>query len=45
MAQKITKAQHRQMQNPILQFFRFIYLNLKILSIVAGGHGGTRDNY
>lgn len=28
--------------NPIIQFFKFIWLSLKILVIVAGGHGGTR---
>lgn len=28
--------------NPIVQFFKFIYLSLKVLVIVAGGHGGTR---
>ncbi len=42
MKTKITKAQRFRMQNPIIQFFRFIYLNLKIMKIVAGGHGGTR---
>lgn len=30
------------MMNPIIQFFRFIYLSLKVLIIVAGGHEGTR---
>lgn len=30
------------MQNPVIQFFKFIFLNIKILRIVAGGHGGTR---
>lgn len=43
MAQKITKAQRAKMENPVLQFFRFIHLNLKIIGIVAGGHGGTRE--
>lgn len=42
MTQRISKAQKRKMQNPILQFFKFIYLNIRILKIVAGGHGGTR---
>lgn len=41
-AQRITAAQKRKMQNPILQFFKFLYLNVRILKIVAGGHGGTR---
>lgn len=42
MAQKITNSQRWKMGNPIIQFFKFIYLNIKILRIVAGGHGGTR---
>jgi hypothetical protein len=29
--------------NPIIQFFKFIYLSIKVLVVVAGGHGGTRD--
>jgi len=32
------------MQHPFLQFFKFLYLNFRILKIVAGGHGGTRDS-
>ena len=43
MTQRISKSQHFRMQNPILQFFKFLYLNVKILMIVAGGHGGTRN--
>lgn len=43
MTQRISKAQHSRMQNPFLQFFKFLYLNVKILKIVAGGHGGTRN--
>jgi len=31
------------MMNPIIQFFKFIWLSLKIMIIVAGGHGGTRN--
>lgn len=42
--QRISKAQHRKMQNPFIQFFKFLYLNIKILMIVAGGHGGTRTH-
>jgi hypothetical protein len=42
MAQTISKSQHAKMRNPIIQFFKFIYLSLKIMRIVAGGHGGTR---
>jgi hypothetical protein len=40
--QRISAAQKRKMQNPFLQFFKFLYLNIRILKIVAGGHGGTR---
>ncbi|MEZ4988622.1 MAG: hypothetical protein R2795_26980 [Saprospiraceae bacterium] len=43
MAQKITNAQKRFMMNPVIQFFRFLVLNVKILRIVAGGHGSTRE--
>ena len=32
------------MMNPIIQFFKFIYLSIKIMLVVAGGHGGTREN-
>jgi hypothetical protein len=42
MTQRISKSQRSKMQNPFLQFFKFIYLNIRILKIVAGGHGGTR---
>ena len=42
MTQRISKYQRLKMMNPILQFFRFIYLSIKILIVVAGGHGGTR---
>lgn len=42
MAQRISKAQRSKMQNLFIQFFKFIYLNIRILKIVAGGHGGTR---
>ncbi len=31
------------MMNPIVQFFKFIYLSIKVLIVVAGGHGGTRN--
>jgi len=31
------------MRNPIIQIFRFIWLNYKILNVVAMGHGGTRN--
>jgi hypothetical protein len=31
------------MRNPIIQFIRFIILNVKIIGIVTKGHGGTRE--
>jgi hypothetical protein len=43
MAQIISKSEHSKMQNPFIQFFKYIFLSLKILRIVAGGHGGTRS--
>ena len=43
MSQKPTKLNHSRMQNPILQVIRYFILNIKILKIVAGGHGGTRE--
>jgi hypothetical protein len=43
MAQKITKIAHLKMQNPIIQFFKYIYLSLKIWRVVAGGHGSARE--
>ncbi|SDF08783.1 hypothetical protein [Ulvibacter litoralis] len=42
MTQRISKYQRFKMMNPILQFFKFIYLSIKIMLVVAGGHGGTR---
>ena len=42
MTERISKSQRAKMENPFLQFFKFIYLNIRILKIVAGGHGGTR---
>ncbi|HTO38429.1 MAG TPA: hypothetical protein VL021_08400 [Brumimicrobium sp.] len=42
MENKITRGQRFVMRNPIIQFFKFIFLSLKIMFIVAGGHGGTR---
>ena len=43
MTQIITKSEHSTMQNPFIQFFKYIFLSLKILKIVAGGHGSTRE--
>lgn len=42
MTQKISKSEHAKMQNPFIQIFKYFFLSLKILKIVAGGHGGTR---
>jgi hypothetical protein len=42
MTQRISKYKRFMMMNPIVQFFKFIFLSLKVLIIVAGGHGGTR---
>jgi len=42
MVKKISKIQNFMMRNPIIQLFKYIYLNIKILIIVAAGHGGTR---
>ncbi|WP_171017374.1 hypothetical protein [Maribacter sp. ACAM166] len=42
MTRRISKSKRFFMMNPIIQFFKFIWLSLKILVIVAGGHGGTR---
>lgn len=39
---EISKFQRFMMMNPIVQFFRFVFLSLKIMVVVAGGHGGTR---
>lgn len=42
MTKKISKSAHSKMQNPFIQFFKYLFLSLKIMKIVAGGHGGTR---
>ena len=42
MIKKITPFQKFVMYNPFIQFFVFLFLNIKILSVVAFGHGGTR---
>lgn len=39
---EITKAQHAKMKNPLIQLFKYFYLSIRILIIVAGGHGSTR---
>ena len=43
MTKKITPFQKFAMRNPLIQFFMFLFLNVKILSVVAFGHGGTRE--
>lgn len=43
MSERISKWEKFKMQNPILQFVKFLFLNLKIMTIVGKGHGGTRD--
>lgn len=43
MAKKITRFQKFIMHNPFIQFFVYLFLNIKIISVVAFGHGGTRD--
>lgn len=42
MAKRLSDKYKSKMQNPVIQFFKFIGLNIKIMKIVAGGHGGTR---
>lgn len=42
MTQRISKYQRFKMMNPFIQFFKFIFLSIKIMIVVAGGHGGTR---
>ncbi|HPE82758.1 MAG: hypothetical protein KDC94_00065 [Aequorivita sp.] len=43
MTKRISKFKRFVMMNPIIQFFKFIFLSLKVLLIVAGGHGSTRE--
>ncbi|WP_293166736.1 hypothetical protein [Allomuricauda sp.] len=43
MTRRISKYKRFVMMNPIIQFFKFIYLSIKVLIVVAGGHGGTRN--
>ncbi len=40
---RISKTKRFFMTNPVIQFFKFIYLSIKIMFVVAGGHGGTRE--
>ncbi|MCL7761872.1 hypothetical protein MPF19_00495 [Polaribacter sp. Z014] len=41
---RISPRMKFRMMNPVLQFFKFIILSVKIMVIVAGGHGGTRQS-
>ena len=41
---RISPRMKFRMMNPVLQFFKFIILSIKIMVIVAGGHGGTKEN-
>ncbi len=43
MTQRISKFKRFVMMNPIIQFFKFIWLSLRIMIVVASGHGGTRE--
>lgn len=43
MSERISKWEKFKMRNPFLQFFKFVFLNIKIMSVVAKGHGGTRN--
>ncbi|MER3319225.1 MAG: hypothetical protein RIB79_13120 [Allomuricauda sp.] len=43
MTRRISRYKRFMMMNPIVQFFKFIYLSIKVLIVVAGGHGGTRN--
>ncbi len=40
---KITRFHKFLMMNPFIQAFKFVYLSLKIMLVVALGHGSTRD--
>ena len=43
MRAAISKSDHAKMQNPFIQFFKSIWLSIKIMLIVSLGHGGTRN--
>lgn len=42
MIPQISKWQRFWMRNPVVQAIRFLILSIKVMLIVAGGHGGTR---
>jgi hypothetical protein len=39
---RISKYQKHIQSNLIVQFFKFITISLRVMFVVAGGHGGTR---
>ncbi|MBS3737954.1 hypothetical protein [Mesohalobacter halotolerans] len=41
---RISNWQKFVMRNPIIQFVKFVYISLKVMIIVAGGHDGTRTS-
>lgn len=43
MARRISKTKHFIMQNPIIQFFKLVFIGAKVALIVTLGHGGTRN--
>lgn len=43
MTHRISKNKRFWMMNPAWQFLKFLYLSLKVMIIVAGGHGSTRS--
>ncbi len=42
MTRRISRSKRFFMMNPVIQLFKFIWLSIKIMIVVAGGHGGTR---
>ena len=45
MTQRISKRKRFIMMNPVIQFFKYFWLSLKVMIIVAGGHGSTRAGH
>lgn len=42
MTQRISKYRRWVMSNPIIQFFKLVFIGAKVALIVTLGHGGTR---
>lgn len=42
MTQRISKYRKWVMNNPIIQFFKLVFIGAKVALIVTLGHGGTR---